>query len=738
METKQGGHDPVVPDGCFPETLARRLNIASPLMISVTRTGWRQQDAQQDAQQDGQQDGQTVDVLLDREWLVTNGLGGYSSGTLAGVITRRYHGLLIAGLPNPFGRTMMFDHLDEQIRLPDGTSWRFSGEHKDARGTEHLEEFRLEMGLPVWTYRFGDIVLEKRLVLTYMQNTVYVRYQVLEGLPGLTSDGPTDAWLLLRPAMHFRPHDAPVSRPIEPYSLHVTGTRFEVSTGSMLPSLKMQVDGDNPTFEFFPQRQEKVNYGWEAARGYEAHGTLWSPGQFKVRLTREAPSTLVASSESWESLSAIAPEQAGRYENERRARLLHVAAGALDDVTTAELVLAADQFVIAPAGRSEDAVRARAQGEELRTVVAGYHWFTDWGRDTMIALEGLTLATGRHQTAHFILHTFASYVRDGLIPNLFPEGSQQGLYHTADATLWFFHALDRYLAYTSDRETLRLLLPTLERIIEAHVRGTHFGIGVDPADGLLRQGQEGFALTWMDALCDGWVVTPRRGKAVEINALWFNALTLMAAWVGAEREAGAAARYHDMAETCKRSFNDKFWNESKGYLMDVVDAWDSASSDALRPNQLFAISLPHPVLDPARWRSVVDIVTEKLLTPVGLRSLAPDHPDFKPTYHGDLRTRDAAYHQGTVWSWLMGPFIDAWLKVYPEATAQARSSLATLRDHLGSACIGSVSEIFDAGSPYLPRGCIAQAWGVAEFLRAWRLTAPKATPSGKEGGPHVI
>jgi predicted glycogen debranching enzyme len=693
-------------------------------MMPVTRVGWQRGE------------GDAIDAAVEREWLVTNGLGGYASGTIAGLVTRRYHGLLVAALPNPWGRTMMFDHLVEQIRFPETPPRSGGAEQRTTQvslyGTDHLEQFRMEMSLPVWIYRLEDFVIEKRVLLAHTQNTVYVRYRLLEAPPW--ADGSTGLWLSLRPAMHFRAHDAPVSHPIEPYTLTLTGNRFEVSTTasslpSSLSSLKIRVDGENPTFEFFPEKQEKVNYRWEAARGYEAHGTLWSPGRYTVPLTSETPSALVASAETWETMSAISPNDAWIHENERRGRLL-CAARALDDMTTAELVLAADQFLIAPAGRTKDAARARAQGEELRSVIAGYHWFTDWGRDTMISLEGLTLCTGRHQTANFILHSFAHYVRNGLIPNLFPEGSHQGLYHTADATLWFFHALDRYLAYTSDGETLRLLLPTLEGIVDAHIRGTEFGIGVDPTDGLLRQGQEGFALTWMDALCDGWVVTPRRGKAVEINALWFNALSLMGHWVKAERGAEPASRYVRMANTTKESFNRLFWNESKSRLFDVLGANDAGPDEAFRPNQILAVSLPHPVLDSSRWRLVVDGVFQSLLTPLGLRSLAPDHPDFKPNYHGDLRTRDAAYHQGTVWSWLIGPFIDAWLKVYPNARDHARDLLGGLQQHLGQACIGSVSEIFDAEPPFLPRGCIAQAWGVAELLRAWRMTATRP-PQGE-------
>jgi predicted glycogen debranching enzyme len=383
----------------------------------------------------------------------------------------------------------------------------------------------------------------------------------------------------------------------------------------------------------------------------------------------------------------------------------------------AELVLAADQFVITPAGRTEETARAHAYGDEVRTVIAGYHWFTDWGRDTMISLEGLTLTTGRYVEAGYILRTFAHYVRDGLIPNMFPEGQREGLYHTADATLWFFHAIDRYVQTARDTLTLALLYPILKQIIDAHIRGTRFGIHVDERDGLLTQGADEVQLTWMDAKVDGWVVTPRRGKAVEINALWFNALRLMQRWAAGFGDDAAA--YGARADLAQRSFNDRFWFADGGYLFDIVDAEGGGDDPKCRPNQVLAIALPHPVLVPERWAAVMAIVRERLLTPVGLRSLAPGDHDYKAQYFGDLRTRDAAYHQGTVWAWLVGPFIDAWLKVYPDDIAGARQALEGLVPHLDQACIGSISEVFDAEPPFTPRGCIAQAWSVAEFLRAW-------------------
>src|SRR5271165_5246650 len=339
----------------------------------------------------------------------------------------------------------------------------------------------------------------------------------------------------------------------------------------------------------------------------------------------------------------------------------------------------------------------------------------------MISLEGLTLATGRAAEAGYILRTFAHYIRDGLIPNVFPEGQTDGLYHTADASLWFFHAVDRYLEWTHDRESLLAVLPKLLEIAERHIAGTRFGIGVDPSDGLLRQGAQGYQLTWMDAKVGDWVVTPRRGKAVEINALWYNALRLLADWLGEvqDPEADELAAH---ADKTRDSFNRRFWNVAGGYLYDVVDG-ENGDDAAFRPNQIFAISLQHPVLDREYWEAVVTAVQAKLVTPVGLRSLAPGEPDYKPRYFGDLRARDAAYHQGTVWAWLIGPFIDAWLRVYPNDRAAARRFLDGFEPHLAEAGIGSISEIFDAEPPFTPRGCIAQAWSVAEVLRYLVRTA---------------
>jgi predicted glycogen debranching enzyme len=668
----------------------------------------------------GQPSGAEDDPLLTREWLVTNGLGGYASGTIAGVPTRRYHGLLIAALPNPFGRTVMLHHLTEIVRLTDrvtviGLGGEERGENRALTAAGHLVEFRLEEGLPVWRYEVGSLVLEKRLWLIHHQNTAHIEYRVVEG------DGPVR--IKLRPAVNFRPHEAPVNTPLaRPYVVTAREDRYELCApsqkdGPSIPALKMRVLGERASFTLEPQTIPEMLYRIEESRGYESRGEVFSPGHFRVDLDRERPATLVASTEAWETIDALSPTDARAAELDRRRSLIARAHTCARTGPAAELVLAADQFIITPAGRAEEAARAHASGDEVRTVIAGYHWFTDWGRDTMISLEGLTLSTGRHLEAGYILRTFAHYVKDGLIPNMFPEGNSAGLYHTADATMWFFHAVDRYLQVTGDRETLRRILPKLKSIVDHHVRGTHYGIGVDAKDGLLRQGEEGYQLTWMDAKVDGWVVTPRRGKAVEINALWYNALRLLSGWLEEEGSAPEARGISSLADRVQESFNQRFWNEQTGHLFDVLDGEDGSNDPACRPNQIIAISPRHPVLDPSRWQSVLEVVHKELLTPVGLRSLARSHTDYKAKYYGDLRTRDAAYHQGTVWSWLIGPFIDAWLKVHPEDKAGARKALHGLLDHLGEACIGSVSEIFDAEPPYTARGCIAQAWGVAEALR---------------------
>ena len=658
------------------------------------------------------------DPHLQEEWLVTNGLGGYASGTVDGAITRRYHGLLIAALPNPLGRMMMLNGLSERLRLPDRNVVYTGAEELSAVPPESTlgpAEFRIESGLPVWRYEIAGFVLEKRLLLLYRQNTVHLTYRLLAGSGKLR--------IGLRPAIHFRKHDAPVSAENgQKYVVTVCDDRFEITSTPEMPMLRMQLYGPSAAFTFDRKEIASIPYSTERNRGYEWEGSLWSPGYFRTDLGEGDQTTLVASTETWETVSALTPGKAFEAELSRRRLLLDAAIPAARTGVAAELVLAADQFLITPVGRTEDAARAKAAGEEIRTVIAGYHWFTDWGRDTMISLEGLTLMTGRKNEAGWILHTFAHYVRDGLIPNMFPEEEQEGLYHTADATLWFFHAVHRYVEISGERATLKVILPKLVEIVERHMQGTRFGIRMDPADALLTQGQEGYQLTWMDAKVGDWVVTPRRGKAVEINALWYNALRLLEGWLREEQDEARAGSIAATALRVRESFNRRFWFERGGYLYDVVDAEGGGDDDSCRPNQILAISLDYPVLDESRWQPVMKTVTERLLTPVGLRSLAPGSAEYKPKYYGDLRSRDAAYHQGTVWAWLIGPYIDAWLRLHPGEQEEARKLLMGFLPHLNEQCIGSISEVFDAEAPYTPRGCIAQAWSVAEVLRCWVKT----------------
>ena len=650
---------------------------------------------------------------LDREWIVTNGLGGYASGTIAGLNTRRFHGWLIAALPAPHGRMMVLNQIEERLRVEDRayqlTAENLSRATHDDIVSPFLKSFRLENGLPVFTYESDEFTLEKRVCMVHAQNTTYIRYCLLRG---------TSAQFELRPGIDIRPHEGSVGGPThENYRFSAVTQGYELEVANDLPALHLAWLGNGTSFQLALDQFNNVRYRIEQSRGYDWNGNLWSPGCFSVVLSEGGSVSLVASTEDWNHISALTPEDAFAAEHERRRRLLRTAPEDARSGMAAELVLAADQFLITPVGRVHDTVQARSIGDEVRTVIAGYHWFTDWGRDTMISLEGLTLCTGRTLEAEYILRSFAKYIRRGLIPNMFPEGKISGLYHTADATLWFFHAADRYFRTTSDSETLEVLLPKFLEIIDWHLKGTDFGIGVDPSDGLLRQGAAGYQLTWMDAKVDGWVVTPRRGKAVEINALWYNALCITAEWLRTVGDEDRARQISEMAGRTRASFNAKFWSADLGYCFDVVDKEGGGNDPALRPNQVLAISLAHPVLAEDKWRPVLSIVREQLLTRFGLRSLAPSDPNYKARYDGDLRSRDAAYHQGTVWAWLIGPFFDAWLRAYPDDRETARSFLAGADEEMNAAGIGTISEIFDADAPFTPRGCIAQAWSVAEALR---------------------
>ncbi|MDB5811100.1 MAG: glycogen debranching protein [Betaproteobacteria bacterium] len=660
--------------------------------------------------------GDPVEQLLEREWLVTNGLGGYASATLGGCCTRRYHGALIAALPAPLGRTVCVPFIDESVIAGRGKT-RLSAIETAAETClpdgDWIAEISLECGLPVWRYSNGSCAIEKKIAMPYLRNATCIQYRLVA-----PSDTPVE--LELRPYIGIRAHEASVDAASAEYQTEVLRSGWKIALDGY-PDLILCVTPGRGSFMLDRHTLDDVVYRVERGRGYPHMGKLTSPGRVRVSLNHGQSITLLISADG--SVDASEAANIIPAEVQRRRSLLLKAAPEFRRGPAAQLVLAADQFIVAPHTRTSDRADAR-------TVIAGYPWFTDWGRDTMISLEGLCLLTGRLKEAGAILRTFASHTRDGLIPNLFPEGENSGLYHTADATLWFFHAIHRYLAATNDRAMLQALLPILKEIIDHHLEGTKFGIRVDPVDGLLAQGEPGYQLTWMDAKVDNWVVTPRRGKAVEINALFYNALMLFVSWVRGT-DAEAAAIYEKHAERARRSFNALFWNEGLGCLYDVIDAENGGNDPALRPNQLLAISLDHPVLDERRWRPVLDAVERELLTPVGLRTLARSHPDYKPQYDGDLRARDAAYHQGTVWPWLIGPFMDAWLKVHHDSPANGNELVASLYAHMSDGCMGSVAEIFDAEKPFRSRGCIAQAWSVAELLRVTALLRepPAAVPN---------
>jgi predicted glycogen debranching enzyme len=654
-----------------------------------------------------------------REWLVTNGLNGYASGTVAGLLTRRYHGLLIASPAARQRRTLLLSKLDETAdhrgQVYALFSNRWSGGKVEPHGYRYLESFRLEGTTPVWSYAFQDALLEKRIWMEPGANTTYVRYDLRRGSAPLV--------LAVKAIVNHRDHHGNTRAGDWHPEIDVVSKGLRVGADLYLLSADATA---SRAFEWY----RGYWLSREAYRGLDAVDDNLYAGRFEAILSPGESLTLVASTEDTPDLdgaSAYARRQAYEEQLLKQSDLRSTAGVPVEDTSARlrQLVLAADQFIVR---------RAVGDDPDGRSIIAGYHWFTDWGRDTMIALPGLTLATGRPEVAGAILRTFATLINQGMLPNRFPDGGGKpgsGNYNTVDATLWYFEAIRALYAaglgqalsgYSQggpgDEDLLRDLYPVLQEIVHWHLQGTRYGIRVDPADGLLLSGEAGVQLTWMDAKLGEWVITPRTGKAVEINALWYNGLRTLA---DIARHLGEpAAAYDELAARVQASFL-RFWNESLGYCYDVVDgpAGDDAS---LRPNQLLAVSLHHSALERAQQRAIVDVCARHLLTSHGLRSLAPGDPAYVGHYGSDQRQRDEAYHQGTVWAWLIGPFVSAHLRVY-EDRAAARSFLWPLIQELDTHGVGSISEIFDGDPPFAPRGAIAQAWSVAELLRAWRETA---------------
>ncbi len=641
-----------------------------------------------------------------REWLVTNGLGGYACGTVANLLTRRYHGLLIAALAPPLGRTLMLTKLDETVGYV-GRDYplfanRWAGDALEPTGFQHIECFHLEGTTPVWTFACADAFLRKRIWMEAGANTTYVWYELVRASAPLT--------LSIKAIVNYRDHHATTQADdwamrLEPVEAGLGVTAFD----GAVPFYLLRDKGDVVTRHTW---YRGYMLAMEEARGLDGRDDHLYAGRFQAELRPGDSLTIIATTEREASLDPRAAH--GRRQSYER-RLLERSDGQRMPDNPARgvpdwqrhLVLAADQFIVN---------RDSLESPDGRTVVAGYPWFGDWGRDTMISLPGLTLTTGRHAVAERILRTFSHFVDRGMVPNRFPDHGGKTEYNTADATLWYVEALRAYVAATQDESLVRDLFPVLRGIIDWHEQGTRFNIGLDADDGLLYAGESGVQLTWMDAKVDDWVVTPRIGKPVEINALWYNALRIAA---DLARLVGDPSDYYEaMADSACRGFS-RFWNEEAGYCYDVIDGPDG-DDPALRPNQLLAVSLTHCALTGDQQRAVVDVCARELLTSYGLRSLAPGEPGYVACYSGDLQERDGAYHQGTVWGWLIGPFVAAHLRVYGDP-GRAASFLEPFAQHLRDHAVGSISEIFDGDPPFTPRGCVAQAWSVAEVLRALQL-----------------
>jgi predicted glycogen debranching enzyme len=639
-----------------------------------------------------------LDAALRREWLETNGRGAFASSTIVGLNSRRYHGLLVAVTRPPVGRVVLLSKLEETLFI-DGQPFDLSANRYPGvvhpQGFRYLEQFRLDP-FPIFTYEIEGIKIEKTVFMVYGENSTVVQYELKKNNH---PERPKNLRFELRPLIAFRDYHSTTHEngAINPAVEERSGLAI-VAPYQGLPSLHLAHNAVElrKTGNWY----RTFEYDVERERGLDFLEDLFNPFVLRFDLRLRRPASIIASTEQHD-VAQVAEYRQAEITRRRNASV----SLPVEDAFAQALAAAADQYIV-------------SRGDQ-KTVIAGYHWFSDWGRDTMIALPGLTLLTGKYEVARSILRTFAQHVDQGMLPNRFSDAGEPPEYNTVDATLWFFEAARTFLAYTGDLEFVRReLYPVFADIISWHTRGTRYGIKVD-SSGLLSSGEPGVQLTWMDAKVGDWVVTPRRGKPVEIQALWYNAICIMEDLAHRFGDEAAQKRYRNMATLASGSFNRLFWNENIGCLYDVVNG--APPDPSIRPNQIFAVSLTHTMLPTERARSVVEKVQEHLLTPYGLRSLAPSDPQYRGRYTGGPVERDGAYHQGTVWPWLLGPFITAYIKVNggsDVARRQAMEWLAPLKDHLADGGLGHISEIFDGDAPQQACGCVAQAWSVAEVLRA--------------------
>lgn len=644
----------------------------------------------------GKSNWRSYELGIQKEWLLTNGIGGYASSTIIGANTRRYHGLLIASLNPPVQRHLALSKIDETIDIGSRSYnlYSFSSGEFVMKGFNHLQRF-LSEPLPTFVYSIEDVRIEKTICMVYGENSVIVHYHVINGSSRLK--------LRLTPLVNFRDYHNNSSKS------HMRFTQRSYNEGTVINPYDLDTEINlYCRGQRFTQRDncwfENMEYAVERERGLPFSEDHYIPGCFDMDIyeNEEKHITLSASVEKDRMYS----DGLFLIEKEclRKKRLIDQAG--YDDEFACSLVAAADNFI---------AYRKSIDG---KTIIAGYPWFTDWGRDAMISFCGLTLVTARFDDARQILYAFSRYIRHGLIPNMFPDAGQEPSYNSVDAALWYFEAVNAFIEYTGDYEFIKNnIYDSLKDILHSFMTGTIFNIGMD-ADFLVYAGDRETQLTWMDAKIGSYAFTPRHGKAVEINALWYNALRVMEKLAGGYRE--DSSFYTDIAAKIKESFCKCFWNEKDNCLFDVVCG--DVRDDSIRPNQILAAGLSYPVLDNDMARAVVEKVWKELYTSYGLRSLSQGSAYYRGTYHGDQYNRDSAYHQGTVWVWPMGQFITAFVRAFGKCgkyAVIAASFIEPFKDHLNDACIGSISEIFDGNEPLIPRGCFAQAWSVGEILRAY-------------------